>query len=891
MLRKINILFILMLLFIVCCNRDSVSERVRLANTTNEIYIAIVDSSNVPSRFVDGVKMAIHELNENLVAGKTVKPIYYDDQGSLEIAQKIAWEIADNPKIVAVVGHFSSKIAIAASITYEKNGIIFFTPKASTSDLIRDRNKYTFRNIPSDKVMAQEMASFAHRKNYKTISIIYERESFGKRLSEVFQKHGDEKGIKFISVKSYTPWKKDFRPIISDLLNEDPFDALLICGNLPSSGILVKQLRDMGINVPIIGSGSMDSMQLLNIAGKAADGVSVPTVFDPKIANNSTRYFVENFKYYYGLEPDTLAAQGYDAIKLLGHAIEKGGTSNPIVISTNLRFLKKWQGVTGSYSLTQQGNIVDKAVYFKTVKKDKFVFIERELNTDIKVSKPIKDIALRLPVKQINSIDPVKIKNQVSIDIVEQLFMGLTDFHPKTFAPVPELSTHWISKDNCKKWIFYLRDDVYWTDGKPVTAYDVEKTIKRNIRLHAKSVGSNLLHLIKNAKKSVSNNNKKITPGVKAIDKYSIEFELEHEISYFPTIAGLWMFRPLPLNCIEKYGNLWTDPNNIKTNGSYRLHSWEKGIQIILHKNNDFYDAKNVSIPEIHYYVISDPVLSLSMYYNQELDILGGNFSKIPQEDISNISTNPFLTIHYEESTNLCTDFFIFNPNKNPVDNVLVRKAIAFVCNRDLMIDSLKLNIAKIANSFVPESILNISNTKNSYVFNSQKAKESLAEAGYHNGLNFPEISIGFENNEQNKSISHTLMSLLSHYLNIKVKLNPVSKFSQTNNEFDFQNNEIIHLRFCGEYPEPSSWFNTLSLFNIKNAKLSKILNQASKTSQKEKRKKLYLEAEKILTEEICAIIPVYYPKERILVHPRVEGWYHMPFGGQHIRNWRLIIE
>ncbi|KPA14192.1 Bacterial extracellular solute-binding protein, family 5 [Candidatus Magnetomorum sp. HK-1] len=889
MLKRLIIIFILMQ-FIVSCNRDSVSERTRIASTANKIHIAIVDSSNTPSRFVDGVKMAIEELNENLVAGKPVKALYYDDKGSLDIAQKIAWEIADNPKIVAVIGHFSSKIALSTSITYEKNGIIFITPKASISDLIRDRNKYTFRNIPSDNVMAQEMAKFAHRREFKKMSIIYERESFGKRLAEIFQKYGDQQGIKFVSVKSYTSWEKDFRPLISDLLNDDPFDALLICGNLPTSAFIVKQLRDMGINVPIIGSDSMDSMQLLNIAGKSADGVSVPTVFDPKIANNFTRYFVENFKYYYGFEPDTLAAQGYDAIKVLGHAIEKGGTPNPIVLSTNLRFLKNWQGVTGSYSFTQQGNIIDKSIYFKSVQKDKFVFIEREFNTDIKVSKPVKDIALRLPVKQIDTIDPIKISHPVSVEIVEQLFMGLTDIHPEIFSPIPALATHWVSKDNCKKWIFHLRKDVYWTDGLPVTAYDVEKTIKRNLCFQKKSQAAHLLNIIKNAKDISNGKNKDLSIlGVKALDKYSIEFVLEHEAAYFPTIAGLWMFRPLPLDIINKHGLLWTEPKNIKTNGSYKLHVWEKGIQMVLRKNSKFCDAKSVSIPEIHYYVIYDPVLSLSMYYNQELDILGGNFSEIPSADISNISSNPFLTNHYEEFPILCSDVFIFNLDKNPVDSVLVRKAIAFASNRNLMIDSLKLNTAKIANTFVPDLILALKTQNNKIAFAPLKAQQSLSEAGYHNGSHFPEISIGFEDTEHNKNLSQTLKTLLNHYLNIKVKLHPIKKLSQNN--FNFHNTEIMHIRQCGEYPDPSSWLNTLNLYGIKNSKILNILNQASKISNQEKRRKLYIEAERILTEEVCAIIPVYYQKERILIHPRVEGWYHMPFGGQHIRNWRLNIE
>jgi len=884
------IIIFIILHFFFSCKNDITEERAIRANKSNEILIAVVDSSTNPSRFTDGIKLAINELNENNVSGKIFKAIYFDDKGSLEKAQKIAWTIAKNPNIIAVVGHFLSKIAIAVSITYEDNGIIFFTPKTTQSDLIRDTNSYTFRNIPADNIFGQEMAKCAQKKQFKKMSIIYERESFGKRLSEIFQKYGDNNGIDFVSVKSYSPWKMDFRELISELLNGSPFEALLICGNMPSSAYLVKQLRDMGINVPIIGSDSLDSMQLLNIAGKCAEGVIVPTVFDPKLASNITRNFVDNFKYIYGFEPDTLAAQGYDAIKVLGHAIEKSGSSIPIVISTNMRFLQNWNGVTGSYSFTQKGDITGKSIYFKSVKKDKFVFIERELNTNQKVmSETLEDIAIRIPVNNICNIDPVKISDHASIEIAEQLFLGLTDLNPETFEPVEELAAKWNSDNDCKSFTFYLRKDVHWTDGSDVTAYDIEKTIKRNLTNKTKSSHANLLYIIKNAKQIDEGKEDISKLGVKALDKYTIEFTLEYQASYFPKIAGLWIFRPLPVKIINKFGDNWTNPENIITNGSYKLHAWEKGMKIILHKNEKYYDYSKVSIPEIHYYVINDPVLGLSLYYNGELDILGGHFLKIPEDNISHIYTNPYLKIHHYRYSVLCTDVFVFNLKKNPVDNVLVRKALSFAANRSLIVNSLNNN-SKIANSLVPESILPLNNSYTSKNgFEPLKAKKCLTEAGYQNGLNFPQISIVYENTLNNENISKTFSELLNHYLNIKVKLNPIKINELKNSNYNFQNSEIMHIRLCADYPDPSKWYNLLTCLGINNSKISSILDQTSKTAQFEKRIKLFNEAEKILNDKICALIPINYHKGDILVNPRINGWYHMEFGGQHIRNWSLI--
>jgi len=872
----------------VSCNNDSISKRAQLTNVSKDIYIAVIDSSNTPSRFTDGVKMAIEELNENGITGKPIKAIYYDDQGSIQKAQKIAWEIADNPNIIAAIGHFSSKIALSVSITYEKNGIIFITPKATLSDLIRDTNAYTFRNIPSDNIIGLEMAKFAHRKKFKKMAIIYERESSGKRLAEIFQKYGDKLGIKFSSVKSYSPWNKDFRPLISDLRNES-FDSILICGNLPSSAYIVKQLRDMTIDVPIIGSDSMDSMQLLNIAGKASDGVTIPTVFDPKIPHNVTRYFVENFKYFYGFEPDTLAAQGYDAIKVLGHAIEKGGTSNPVVISTNLRFLKNWRGVTGQYSFTRRGDIVDKTIYFKSVVKDKFVFVERLFDKKIETATPVKDIALRIPVSQISDIDPINSKDPVSIEISEQLFLGLTDIDPKTYAPVPELATHWRSDEACKKWIFFLRKDVIWTDGRPVTAVDIQQTIQRNLTVLPNTSGAQLLMMIKGASEISNGKYKDFSKlGVTVLDAYQIEFELNQSTGHFPIIAGLWMFRPLPVDIINEFGESWTNPENIQTNGSYTLHVWEKGIQMILRKNELYYDAENVNIPEIHCYVISDPMLSLSLYYNQELDIVGGNFSHIPLTELPTISKNPFLAHHYVEEPAQCSDVFLLNMNKNPMDNILVRKAIAFASDRHTIIHSLELPTAQILNTFTPETLFTLhtpQRLKNN--FNPQKAKHSLAEAGYDNGENFPQISIGFVDTDYNKNVSLSLKRLLEFYLNISVKLVCIGKDNA--NATDFDHCDIRYVRKCADYPDSSDWLTSLKTYGIVHPTLTQLLEKSSTISQEEKRKQSYLAAERFLIDDLCAIIPIYQENDQILVHPRIDGWYQMSFGGQHFRDWRLI--
>jgi ABC-type transport system substrate-binding protein len=85
--------------------------------------------------------------------------------------------------------------------------------------------------------------------------------------------------------------------------------------------------------------------------------------------------------------------------------------------------------------------------------------------------------------------------------------------------------------------------------------------------------------------------------GVKAIDDYTVEFTLEYPAGYFPFLVSLWTYRPLPRNVIEKYGNKWTEPEHIQTNGSYQLTEWHKNQKLIIKKNPDYYDVDKVAIP------------------------------------------------------------------------------------------------------------------------------------------------------------------------------------------------------------------------------------------------------------------------------------------------------
>ncbi len=895
-------LLALSLLFIYSCDTCSTRYKERAEKATRsqgDIIIGIVDSSVPPSFFVEGVKLAIDELNqEGGLLGRRIRPVFYDDERSFQKGQNIAEELSKNTDVIAVVGHLYSDIAISASVTYEENGILFISPGATEQDLTREDSVLTFRNIPSDEETGRETAAFALRSGYLKMSVVYDSESSGKRVAEVFHEHADELGIEIVAEKPFSAWEDDFRLLISDLISEGEFDAVFLGGTHPSAGgNIIRQMRDMGIVVPIIGTTMLDSPELWNIAGKGAQDTIVPTVFDPGQPKPLTRNFVKEFKSHFAFEPDTWSAQGYDAVQVLAFAIEEGGSAVPIVISTTLRFLSNWEGVTGRYSFQRSGNITGKSVFFKIIREGDFEFLERELRDDIHLFEVLEDITLRLPMETVTTIDPGLTYDTTSIEVTEQIFLGLTDLDPETYEAVPELATGWTASEDGMTYRFSLRPDVTWTDGVPVTAHDIVWAVRRNISPETQSPSAFMLNILKNAGPVAKGEKDPSEIGVYAADDFTVVFELEHPAAYFPAMAGLWVYRPLPRHVIGIFKDQWTLPGNIQTNGSYKLAAWEKGVVMILRKNPAYYDADHVSIPEVRYYIIPESSVGLAMYKSNQLDIIGDAYLRIPIAVIPNLVHSPALSAEYSREPLFCSYAYAFNTRMAPVDNPLVRKAISAAIDRRLLIKMVTRGNQEVAYTFTRPPIFGSVDPGQGVGihFDPAAAKKWLAQAGYPGGKGFPEISLLYNESETHEKVARAVQTFLKHYLNIDVRLEPMEFSEYLRARTEELPGHMIRFGWCSDYPDANNWLNDLfhptlsdNIIGWDSPEFAELMDNARKAREPDLRKKLYKRAEDILCEELCAVVPVYYETAHYLVKPRVKGWYNMAMGGQHIRNWYL---
>lgn len=332
------------------------------------------DESEKP--ILHGIKMAVQEINiAGGVLGRNIEIIVKNDGGSVAQGRRVAEELAENLDVVAVIGHPTSRVSIPVSVIYEYYGLVMLSPQATSAKLTRQGYRHVFRNVPSDESIGEQMACFARDRGYKKIAIYYLQGEYGRSLANAFEKKAQDLSLNVVDRLSYdnTYNKVDFQRDIEIWKQNFSFDALFLVGMVPQGLTFIQQVREMGIEVPILCGDSMDTDQLLISGDSAADGTIVASTFNPDDPRPEVQCFNEDYRDRYDILPDSTAAQGYDAAKLLVFAMAQAGTTEPERVSEAFRAVKGWQGVTGAHSFATNGDLINKAITQKIVRNGQFV--------------------------------------------------------------------------------------------------------------------------------------------------------------------------------------------------------------------------------------------------------------------------------------------------------------------------------------------------------------------------------------------------------------------------------------------------------------------------------------------------------------------------------------
>ena len=361
-----------------CSGSDNpaVQRALRARRSRGPIIIgAAAPWSEKNNLLAEGIKLAVTEINnKGGVLNRQLKLVFADDKASVTTGQLVAQQFADNPDIIAVIGHSYGYISEPVSILYEYYGLLMLSPLSSTPKLTKRGFKHIFRNIPDDFAYGIDLAHLCTRHGKKRVIICQIKNEFGTGLANAFENECLTNNIKIVDRFAYNSASDmtEIKKRLSFWQENYKFDTIFLAAEMPAAAEIVRCARSLGIDTLILGSNRMYNHNFLQMAGNAAEGVIIPSIFHPEIDLPSTIDFVDSFKARYGQIPDYAAEQGYDAVNILAQAIEAAKTTEPVKIAASMHSSSKWQGVTGPYSFDSNGNVKSRNIFFTEVKNGQF---------------------------------------------------------------------------------------------------------------------------------------------------------------------------------------------------------------------------------------------------------------------------------------------------------------------------------------------------------------------------------------------------------------------------------------------------------------------------------------------------------------------------------------
>lgn len=318
----------------------------------------------------NGVRLAVEELNaQKIQVGANVLRFVLqseDDAGDPKQGVAVAQKFAD-AGVKFVLGPYNSGVAIPASRVYNDNGILMSTvgtnPKITASGY-----PTVFRIVASDTQVGSTVAGYAAKElRIKNIGVIDDRTAFGQGIAMEFKRQAQTAGIKVAGHEFTTDKASDFASILT-ALRAKKVDAIFFGGYAPQAAPMVRQMKQLGLNVPLLGGDTLCSPEMARLGGDAV-GENVRCAQAGAIVAKQPggAAFLAAYKKRFGRDPDVYAPSFYDQTKFIAQAIQTAKTIDAKAVGTAMHTIS-YQGVVGNYGYDPKGNLKKTAVTVYTFK-------------------------------------------------------------------------------------------------------------------------------------------------------------------------------------------------------------------------------------------------------------------------------------------------------------------------------------------------------------------------------------------------------------------------------------------------------------------------------------------------------------------------------------------
>ncbi len=473
------------------------------------------------------------------------------------------------------------------------------------------------------------------------------------------------------------------------------------------------------------------------------------------------------------------------------------------------------------------------------------------------------------------TLDQHKTSTVSEAHILADLYEGLTVYDAKAQV-TPGMAESWTISDDGTVYTFKLRD-AKWSNGDPVTAEDFVFSLQRIMDPATGAKYANILYPVKNAEKVNKGEMKPEEMGVRAIDDKTLEITLEQATPYFLELLTHQTGLPVHPASVREHGTDFVKPENMVTNGAYTLVEFTPNDKVVLTKNENYYGAADVQIDRVIYYPMEDRAACVRRYEAGEID----SCSDLPTDQMAELErkfgdqvrTPPYLGTYY----------YAIRTDKEPFNDVRVRKALSMSIDRDYLAEEIWAGTMLPAYSLVPPGINNYgepayADFKDMPMLDREdEAKKLLEEAGFGEGKPL-RVEISYNTSENHKN---TAVAIADMWKNIGIETTMINRdgashYAYLRDDGDF---DVARAGWIGDYSDPQNFLFLVESDNTgfnyakyNNPEYDATMDEAAKETDLEKRAEILKKAEEMFVRDVPYITLLYYSSHS-LVSPKLSGW------------------
>ncbi|WP_010245776.1 peptide ABC transporter substrate-binding protein [Acetivibrio cellulolyticus] len=500
-------------------------------------------------------------------------------------------------------------------------------------------------------------------------------------------------------------------------------------------------------------------------------------------------------------------------------------------------------------------------------------------------------------------LDPQLVTDVIPMRVVNAVFEGLCR-KDKEGIPMPGVAKSWDISEDKLVYTFHLRE-ARWADGSQITATDFKEAWLRALDPkpadHQPALLGYLLLCIEGAEQYSYEDGKKEAVGIEAKDDKTLVVKLKQPTPYFLDLVCSSVFMPVNMKfygnqpLVSKISTYGAEAQNILGNGPFAIKEWNHGQNIVLEKNENYWNEENIKLDKVNFRVIADNSSAITSFKAGEIDVV----SITEAHQIDELKANGDKVENYNVGA---TQYISINNADPLLKNENLRRAIALGIDRKNLVDKVVKDGSKEALGFVNPVVRGVDKAfrdETGDLFRGDNTAEaesyalkSLVELGLKD---MPKLTLLVEDMETSKRDAQAIQEMWRKNLGMEVEIQTMS-FESIQDKMMQKDYQMALLMWSGDYNDPTSFleiFETENYFNVagyNNPDFDSILSNARKETDDKKRMNLLSEAEKLLFKSM-PICPLYYIYNSYALKPDVKGFLRGSSAIQDIELYWTYIE